>query len=157
MMPIIIFPNQKGGCGKTTTSRELSLFTASLGKQVCIIDADPQGNLTKSLVSEDDIISGLYNALNRESYELMEVNENLWLLAGDKRLASLEKRLIGEMDAFTRLKDMLHSDNNIFADFDYIFIDSPPIPGNPDRKWPCGSHPLCDPHESGTVHPAGNE
>ena len=129
MMPIIIFPNQKGGCGKTTTSRELSLFTASLGKQVCIIDADPQGNLTKSLVSEDDIISGLYNALNRESYELMEVNENLWLLAGDKRLASLEKRLIGEMDAFTRLKDMLHSDNNIFADFDYIFIDSPPSLG----------------------------
>jgi chromosome partitioning protein len=129
MMPIIIFPNQKGGCGKTTTSRELSIFTASLGYQVCIIDADPQGNLTKSLVSENDIISGLYNALNREAYELMEVNANLWLLAGDKRLASLEKRLIGEMDAFTRLKDLLHNDVDIFADFDYIFIDSPPSLG----------------------------
>ena len=80
--PVIIFSNQKGGVGKTTTCRELSLYTATLGKQVCIIDADPQGNLTKSLVSEDDIISGLYEALNHQSYKLMEVNANLWLLAG---------------------------------------------------------------------------
>jgi chromosome partitioning protein len=59
----------------------------------------------------------------------MEVNENLWLLAGDKRLAALEKSLIGEMDAFTRLKDLLTKDTDIFGDFDYIFIDSPPSLG----------------------------
>jgi chromosome partitioning protein len=129
MTPVVIFTNQKGGCGKTTTTRELSLYTASLGNQVCIIDADSQGNLTKSLVSEEDIISGLYEALNTQSYELMEVNENLWLLAGDKRLASLEKSLIGEMDAFTRLKDLLTGDTDLFGDFDYIFIDSPPSLG----------------------------
>ena len=129
MIRTIIFANQKGGVGKTTTSRELSLYTASLGKQVCIIDADPQGNLTKSLVDEADITTGLYEALNTQSYELMEVNENLWLLAGDKRLAALEKSLIGEMDAFTRLKDLLTKDTDIFGDFDYIFIDSPPSLG----------------------------
>jgi chromosome partitioning protein len=129
MISIIIFTNQKGGVGKTTTARELTIFTASLGKKVCAIDSDPQGNLTKSLVSEDDIISGLYEALNRQSYELMQVNENLWLLAGAKRLASLEKSLIGEMDAYTRLKDLLNEDTDIFGDFDYIFIDSPPSLG----------------------------
>jgi chromosome partitioning protein len=129
MIPIVIFPNQKGGVGKTTISRELAIFTASLGRKVCIIDSDPQGNLTKSLVSEDDIISGLYEALNNQSYELMQVNPNLWLLAGDKRLASLEKSLIGEMDAFTRLKDLLTQDTDLFGDLDYIFIDSPPSLG----------------------------
>lgn len=127
MIRTIIFANQKGGVGKTTTSRELSLYTASLGKQVCIIDADPQGNLTKSLVAEEDITTGLYEALNNQAYELMQVNENLQLLAGDKRLAALEKSLIGEMDAFTRLKDLLSDE--LFAGFDYIFIDSPPALG----------------------------
>jgi chromosome partitioning protein len=127
MMPIIIFPNQKGGCGKTTTTRELALFTATLGKKVCIIDSDPQGNLTKSLVSEDDITTGLYEALDNQAYELIPVNGNLRLLAGDKRLAVLEKSLIGEMDAFTRLKDLLAEE--LFAGFDYIFIDTPPSLG----------------------------
>jgi chromosome partitioning protein len=127
MIPVIIFPNQKGGCGKTTTARELALFTASLGKKVCIIDSDPQGNLSKSLVSEDDITTGLYEALDNQAYELMLVNGNLRLLAGDKRLAALEKSLIGEMDAFTRLKDLLADE--LFAGFDYIFIDSPPSLG----------------------------
>jgi chromosome partitioning protein len=105
--PVIIFSNQKGGVGKSTTCRELSLYIASLKKKVCIIDTDPQGNLTKSLVSEDDIISGLYEALTDASFELMKVNTDVWLLAGDRRLASLEKSLIGEMDAFTRLKTLL--------------------------------------------------
>jgi chromosome partitioning protein len=127
MIPVIIFPNQKGGVGKTTISRELTIFTASLGRKVCIIDADPQGNLTKSLVSQDDITTGLYEALNNQAYELMQVNANLRLLAGDKRLAVLEKSLVGEMDAFTRLKDLLADE--LFAGFDYIFIDSPPSLG----------------------------
>ena len=124
---IIIFTNQKGGIGKTTCCRELSLYVASLGKKVCIIDSDPQGNLTKSLVAEDDITSGLYEALNNQSYELMQVNTHLRLLAGDRRLASLEKSLVGEMDAFTRLKDLLG--NGKFQGSRYIFIDSPPSLG----------------------------
>jgi len=129
MIPIVIFANQKGGVGKTTISRELSLMTASLGKKVCIIDTDPQGNLTNSLVDEEDITTGLYEALTNQAYELMQVNGTLRLLAGDKRLAALEKSLVGEMDAFTRLKDLLNESNDLFGVFDYIFIDSPPSLG----------------------------
>jgi len=127
ILPIIIFSNQKGGVGKSTTCRELSLYTASLGHKVCIIDTDPQGNLSKSLVAEDVITSGLYEALKNEHFELLEVNENVRLLAGDKRLAGLEKSLVGEMDAFSRLKDLLGDDR--FKEFRYIFIDSPPSLG----------------------------
>jgi len=127
ILPIIIFSNQKGGVGKTTTCRELSLYTASLGNKVCIIDADPQGNLSKSLVSEDVITSGLFEALKNEPFELVKVNENVRLLAGDKRLAALEKSLVGEMDAFSRLKDLFS--NGTFKEFQYIFIDSPPSLG----------------------------
>ena len=127
MIQIIIFSNQKGGVGKTTTCRELSLYIASLGNKVCIIDSDPQGNLTKSLVPEEELTTGLYEAFKGEAFEFMEVSATVRLLAGDKRLASLEKSLIGEMDAFTRLKDLLG--NGRFQDFEYIFIDSPPSLG----------------------------
>lgn len=125
--PVIIFSNQKGGVGKTTTARELSLYTATLGHKVLIIDTDPQGNLSKSLVNEDAITSGLFEALRNEPYDLLKANANVRLLAGDKRLAGLEKSLIGEMDAFTRLKELL--ENGTFSEFDYIFIDSPPSLG----------------------------
>lgn len=125
--PVIIFSNQKGGVGKTTCCRELSLYVASLGRKVCIIDSDPQGNLSKSLVSEEEITSGLFETLNSGTCGFMKVSENVSLLSGDKRLAALEKSLVGEMDAFTRLKDLLG--NGSFKDFQYIFIDSPPSLG----------------------------
>ena len=127
MIQIIIFSNQKGGVGKTTTCREISLYIASLSKKVCIIDTDPQGNLTKSLVAEESINPGLYEALIGDAWEFSKVDKNLSLLAGVRRLAALEKSLVGEMDAFTRLKDLLSGDR--FDSFDYIFIDSPPSLG----------------------------
>ena len=48
----IVFSNQKGGVGKTTLTRELGLYLASLGKAVLVIDLDPQANLTRSLTDD---------------------------------------------------------------------------------------------------------
>ena len=43
------------------------------------------------------------------------------------KLASLEKSLIGEIDAFTRLKVLLEGE--LFQTYDFILIDSPPSLG----------------------------
>jgi len=126
----VLFANQKGGVGKTTTCRELSICIASKGKRILVVDLDPQANLSKSLI--EPLSKGLYEALLGNEFELKEVTlrqdsvqeSNLYLLSGNKKLAGLEKSFIGDVDAYLKLKDLFATD--CFQQFDYIFIDSPP-------------------------------
>jgi chromosome partitioning protein len=122
---VVIFSNQKGGVGKTTLTRELGIWVASCGHRVLLVDCDPQGNLTKSLL--DDPQGGLYEALTGAELRLVALEGTLSLLSGDFRLSLLEKSLIGEIDAYTRLKALIADER--LGRFDYIFLDTPPSLG----------------------------
>ena len=124
-MKTVIFSNQKGGVGKTTLTRELGIYLSCLDHRVLLVDCDPQGNLTKSILEGTD--SGLYDALTSDGLPPLKLDEYLSLYAGDFRLALLEKSLIGEIDAYSRLRTLL-ADPGI-ADFDLIFLDTPPSLG----------------------------
>ena len=49
MCKVIAICNQKGGVSKTTTTANLGVGLVGAGKEVLVIDADPQGNLSQSL------------------------------------------------------------------------------------------------------------
>lgn len=124
-MTTIIFTNQKGGVGKTTLTRELGITFALWGHSVLLVDSDPQGNLTKSLM--DPPPHGLYEALEGEGVQPVELRKGLHLLAGDKRLAALEKRYLGDVDAYGKLA-ALYADRSL-SGYDLVLIDSPPSLG----------------------------
>lgn len=53
-MKIVAVVNNKGGVGKTTITANLGAGLASLGKNVLMIDLDPQASLTKSFFTVDE-------------------------------------------------------------------------------------------------------
>jgi chromosome partitioning protein len=125
---VTIFSNQKGGVGKTTLCRELGVYISTRGFHILLVDADPQGNLSKSLLPEDSAgIAGLYDALEGSAIAVKEISESLSILSGDFRLSSLEKSLVGEIDAFGRLRELFESAP--FRNYDHIFVDTPPSLG----------------------------
>lgn len=55
-MKIIAFMNQKGGVGKTEGSKNTAVGLALKGYKVLAIDLDQQGNLTKQLMKDEDLV-----------------------------------------------------------------------------------------------------
>jgi chromosome partitioning protein len=123
-MKIVIFTNQKGGVGKTTLTRELGIALAAHDYTVLLIDSDPQGNLTKSFFNYEG--PGLYEAFENEKVEYVFGRKNLTFLTGDIRLAALEKRYLGDIDAYVKLKALFETKD---INFDVVLIDSPPSLG----------------------------
>ena len=54
---VICVANQKGGTAKTTTCENLGIGLAAEGKDVLLVDVDPQGSLTIALGNQrpDDL------------------------------------------------------------------------------------------------------
>ena len=63
MAEVIAILNQKGGCGKTTTAVNLSTSLALYGKNILVIDMDPQANATTAFGLEKNEDNSIYRVL----------------------------------------------------------------------------------------------
>lgn len=62
MKTIVLF-NNKGGVGKTTLTGNVSAYIAKrLGKRVCVIDCDPQCNVTQLFLGDERTIDLYWNS-----------------------------------------------------------------------------------------------
>jgi len=130
MGKIIAIANQKGGVGKTTTSINLSACLAAQGKQVLLIDLDPQGNSTSGLGLEKDQEPSIYEALisgvPAEEVIAPTTYENLDMMPGSIALAGAEVEMVGLL---AREQILLHVLEPIQRHYDFILIDCPPSLG----------------------------
>ncbi len=128
---VIAIINQKGGVGKSTTAINLSAALGEMGKQVLLIDLDPQGNSSSGLGVEKNRVSRcIYDALLNDipliDIIIPDVSKGLDVVPATINLAGAEVELVSEMARENRLKDAI---GPMRGRYDYVFIDCPPSLG----------------------------
>jgi len=125
---IIAVANQKGGVGKTTTTINLAASLADAGKNILVIDSDPQGNTTSGLgIDKDGLEKTFYDLLLGQCHveEVIQKTEvkSLRILPSNVHLSGAEIELVGVEKREHLLKSIV--DNMRFL-YDFIIIDCPP-------------------------------
>ena len=125
----IIFLNQKGGVGKTTTCVNLGSSLCAMGYKVLLVDFDSQGNLTGA-VSGDGRKATMYDVITGSILAEDAVQEtpfqNLYLIPSSLDLAGLNVELVDEEERNFFLRNKIASLDSLF---DFIFVDCPPSLG----------------------------
>lgn len=131
MARIISICNQKGGTGKTTTSVNLSVFLAALGKRVLLVDMDSQANATSGIGLnprrlEKNIYHALIGKVATEDVVRKTPILSVDILPASSDLAGAAIELVDIKNREFKLKEVLRE---VSRKYDYIVIDSPPSLG----------------------------
>jgi chromosome partitioning protein len=130
-MRTIAIVNQKGGCGKTTTSINLAAFLA-LRQRVLLVDMDPQGHTTLGVsqnyvpllkTMSDLLVPKVEGRRVKLSDITHNVSGNLDLAPADILLSGAPERLAGVAGR----EDILSEAIGELGDrYDYVLVDCPP-------------------------------
>lgn len=131
MGKIISIVNQKGGVGKTTTAVNLGAYLSHLGKDVLLIDIDPQANATSGIgIDHRNLSHGVYEAIlgTKPMFQVVKrtMQDKFKVAPSTVSLAGAGIELVGEADREYKLLKAL---NEIKNEYDYIIIDGPPSLG----------------------------
>ena len=133
-MRTIAIINQKGGCGKTTTSINLAAVLASLERRTLLVDMDPQGHCSLGLaVPESQLDRTIADALRHGldgsiafTDVVWQINRHLDLAPSTMGLAGIEQELGSAADKDRRLSQILSTVDELY---DFCVIDCPPSIG----------------------------
>lgn len=128
---IFTVANQKGGVGKTTTTVNIAAALSMGGLRTLVIDLDPQGNASTALGVPHRDTAGIYEVLMGDATITSVIQKVAGFPALDcvpsrASLANAEVNLVSMVARELRLKEAL---DEIFPNYDYIFIDCPPSLG----------------------------
>lgn len=126
MAIIISLLNHKGGVGKTTSTINIGAGLVELGKNVLVLDLDPQANLSLSLgVGRQP--TTLYDALRGESdLAPVKVRPGFDVVPSTLDLSGAEMELINEAGREYILRELLEGVKDAY---DFVIIDCPPSLG----------------------------
>ena len=132
-MHILSIAIQKGGSGKTTTAINLAAALQHAGKNVLLVDMDPQANLTQSLGFVDEPEPNIYHMFKKEAMgeqailqDMIRQSNGLSLISSGLELSSAELELVSAFGREQMLKRMLA---RLETPFDVVIIDCPPSMG----------------------------
>lgn len=133
-MRIIAIANQKGGCGKTTTSINFSACLHFLQKKVLLADLDPQGHSTcglgirleKGAPSIYELLSPLQSLPPSFSQIIRSINPDFDLIPADTSLNALDEEFSFMPNYHRKLKDVLEKLKEEHRRYDCVILDCPP-------------------------------
>ena len=133
-MRTIAIINQKGGCGKTTTSINLAAVLAMRGHRTLLVDMDPQSHCALGLaVPESQIQQSMADLLEHGLDGTVAVSDITWqisrgldLAPSSMALAMMEQQLALASDKDRRLAQVLSTAADLY---DFCIIDCPPSIG----------------------------
>jgi chromosome partitioning protein len=134
-MRTIAVVNQKGGCGKTITSINLSAFLAREQRRVLLMDMDPQGHATLGLLADaapapstmyEVFVGGPDGRPTVLRDVIRPVRDNLDVASADIRLSAIPETLAG---VFGRENILANAFAGIKGRYDYVIVDCPPNVG----------------------------
>lgn len=127
----IAIVNQKGGVGKTTTAINLAAYLARMGKNVLLVDLDPQGNATSGLgvdkyANEQSLYDVLVNGISIDIVRHSTNVDKVDLIPSNHNLSGAEIDLVSMKDRERVLSEVLKGER---SQYDICIIDCPPSLG----------------------------